>query len=259
MDIAVLVKQVPDTYGVRKLTTDTWVQDRAASDQVIDEIDTKGVEIALQLKEKHGGEVTVVTLGPASATDVLRKGLAMGADKAVHIVDDGLAGSDALGTSAALAAALATLSVDLIITGNEATDGRTGSVPAMLAERLGLPAVTSVRTIEIDGTTITAERVMDAGYSEVTASLPAVVSVNEKVGEPRYPNFKGIMSAKKKPVTTLSAADLGLDLATVGLAGASTQVVDGIPRPPRSAGQKITDDGNAGKAIAEYLAAQRLV
>lgn len=259
MDIAVLVKQVPDTYGVRKLTTDTWVQDRAASDQVIDEIDTKGVEIALQLKEKHGGEVTVVTLGPASATDVLRKGLAMGADKAVHIVDDGLAGSDALGTSAALAAALATLSVDLIITGNEATDGRTGSVPAMLAERLGLPAVTSVRTIEIDGTTITAERVMDAGYSEVTASLPAVVSVNEKVGEPRYPNFKGIMSAKKKPVTTLSAADLGLDLATVGLAGASTQVIDGTPRPPRSAGQKITDDGNGGKAIAEYLTAQRLV
>lgn len=259
MDIAVLVKQVPDTYGARKLTPDTWVQDRGASDQVIDEIDTKGVEVALQLKEKHGGEVTVVTLGPASATDALRKGLAMGADKAVHVVDDALAGSDAVGTSAALAAACRTLNADLIIAGNEATDGRTASVPAMLAERLGLPAVTSVRTIEVDGTTITAERVMDAGFSEITASLPAVVSVHEKVGEPRYPNFKGIMSAKSKPVTTLTAADLGLDPATTGLAGAATQVVDGAPRPPRSAGQKITDDGNGGTAIAEYLTAQRLV
>lgn len=259
MDIAVLVKQVPDTYGARKLDTTTWVQDRGASDQVIDEIDTKGVEIALQLQEKHGGEVTVLTMGPAAATDVLRKALAMGADKAVHILDDALAGSDALGTSAALAAALKTLHVDLVITGNEATDGRSGAVPGMLAERLGLPAVTSVRTLTVDGTTITAERVMDGGYSEVTASLPAVVSVNEKVGEPRYPNFKGIMSAKKKPVATLTAADLGLDTATSGLAGASTQAVDGAPRPPRAAGEKVTDDGTGGTAIAEYLKGQRLL
>ena len=201
MNIAVLIKQVPDTWSERTLTEPEWTLDREAADAVIDEIDTRGVEAALQLTEKHGGEVTVVTMGPDRATDALRKALAMGVDKAVHINDDGLAGSDALQTSAALAAALRTLAVDLIITGNESTDGRTGSVPSMLAERLGLPQITSVRTLEIDGTTLRAERVRDGGYSEVTATLPAVVSVTEKINEPRYPGFKGIMAAKKKPVT----------------------------------------------------------
>ena len=152
MDIAVLIKQVPDTWSERQLRESDWTLDRDSVDAVIDEIDTRGVETALQLVEAHGGEVTVVTMGPDRATDALRKALAMGAHKAVHISDDGLAGSDALQTSAALAAAIKTLSVDLIITGNESTDGRTGSVPSMLAERLGLPQVTSVRTLEIDGT-----------------------------------------------------------------------------------------------------------
>ncbi len=258
MDIAVLVKQVPDTGGERKLDPSTWVLDRGASDAIIDEIDAKGVEVALQLIEKHGGTVTVVTMGPDSATDALRKALAMGADRAVHVVDDTLAGSDALGTSAALAAALRTLTFDLVIAGNEATDGRTASVPAMLAERLGLPAVTSVRTLEIDGQTLSAERVVEGGYSEVTSPLPALVSVNEKIGEPRYPNFKGIMAAKKKPVTTLSAGDLGLD-GGLGLAAAATQVVDGATRPPKAAGEKVADEGNGGNAVAEFLIAQRLI
>ncbi len=169
------------------------------------------METALQLTEAHGGEVTVVTMGPDRAAESLRKALAMGAHKAVHVLDDGLAGSDALQTSAALAAAIRTLSVDLVITGNESTDGRTGSVPAMLAERLGLPQVTSVRTLEIDGTALRAERVHDGGYSEVTASLPALISVTEKINEPRYPNFKGIMAAKKKPVSTL-----GIDRSRTG-------------------------------------------
>jgi electron transfer flavoprotein beta subunit len=181
----------------------------------------------------------------------------MGADKAVHVTDDGLAGSDALQTSAALAAAIGTLSVDLVITGNESTDGRTGSVPSMLAERLGLPQVTSVRSLEIDGTTVRAERVRDGGYSEVTATLPALVSVTEKINEPRYPGFKGIMAAKKKPVTVLGIADLGLDAA--GLANAATVVLDAAPRPPKQSGEKVTDDGTGGTQATEFLAAARLI
>ncbi len=259
MQIAVLVKQVPDTWSERKLTEPDWTLDRDAADAVIDEIDTRGVEAALQLTEAHGGEVTVVTMGPERATDALRKALAMGAHNAVHVVDDGLAGSDALQTSAALAAALRTISVDLVITGNESTDGRTGALASMLAERLGLPQVTSVRTLEVDGTSLRAERVHDTGYSEVTATLPALVSVTEKINEPRYPNFKGIMAAKKKPVTVLSLAELGIDAGSAGLANAATKVVDGAPRPPREAGEKITDDGSAGTQVAEYLASARLI
>jgi electron transfer flavoprotein beta subunit len=259
MNIAVLIKQVPDTWSERVLRPSDWTLDRDAADAVIDEIDTRGIEAALQLIEKHGGEVTVVTMGPDRATDALRKALAMGADKAVHINDDGLAGSDALQTSAALAAAIRTLTVDLIITGNESTDGRTGSVPSMLAERLGLPQITSIRTLDIDGTTLRAERVRDGGYSEVTATLPAVVSVTEKINEPRYPGFKGIMAAKKKPVSTLGIADLGLDAGATGLANASTVVVDGAPRPQRASGEKITDDGTGGTKVAEFLVAARLI
>jgi electron transfer flavoprotein beta subunit len=259
MDIAVLIKQVPDTWSERTLRESDWTLDRDAADAVIDEIDTRGVETALQLVEQHGGEVTVVTMGPERATEALRKALAMGADRAVHITDDGLAGSCALQTSAALAAAIRTLTVDLIITGNESTDGRTGSVPSMLAERLGLPQVTSIRTLEVDGRTLRAERVRDGGYSEVTATLPAVISVTEKINEPRYPGFKGIMAAKKKPVTTLGVGELGLDSSATGLSNASTIVVDGAPRPPRESGEKITDDGTGGTKVAEFLAAARLI
>ncbi|ACV77839.1 Electron transfer flavoprotein alpha/beta- subunit [Nakamurella multipartita DSM 44233] len=257
MNIAVLIKQVPDTWSERVLKDADWTLDRDAADAVIDEIDARGVEAALQLVEQHGGEVTVVTMGPDRATESLRKALAMGADKAVHVTDDGLAGSDALQTSAALAAAIGTLSVDLVITGNESTDGRTGSVPSMLAERLGLPQVTSVRSLEIDGTTVRAERVRDGGYSEVTATLPALVSVTEKINEPRYPGFKGIMAAKKKPVTVLGIADLGLDAA--GLANAATVVLDAAPRPPKQSGEKVTDDGTGGTQATEFLAAARLI
>jgi electron transfer flavoprotein beta subunit len=259
MKIAVLIKQVPDTWSERTLRETDWTLDRDAADAVIDEIDTRGVETALQLVEKHGGDVTVVTMGPERATEALRKALAMGADEAVHITDEGLAGSCALQTSAALAAAIRPLGVDLVIAGNESTDGRTGSVPSMLAERLGMPQVTSIRTLDIDGTSLRAERVKDGGYSEVTATLPAVISVTEKINEPRYPGFKGIMAAKKKKVATLGIGDLGLDPAATGLANASTVVVDGAPRPPRQSGEKVVDDGTGGTRIAEYLAAARLI
>ncbi len=259
MDIAVLVKQVPDTYSERKLRDGDWTLDRDAADAVIDEIDSRGVETGLQLTEAHGGEVTVVTMGPDRATDVLRKALAMGAHKAVHVLDTGLAGSDALQTSAALAAALRTIPFDLVIAGNEASDGKGGAIPAMLAERLGLPQITSVRKLSVDGGTLSAERQLEAGYADVTATLPAVVSVTEKITEPRYPNFKGIMAAKSKPVTTLTIADLGLEAGSTGLTAAPVQVADAAPRPPRTAGEKVTDDGTAGTRAAEFLAAARLV
>jgi electron transfer flavoprotein beta subunit len=217
------------------------------------------VEIGLQLVETHGGEVTVVTMGPVRAGESLRKALAMGADKAIHISDEVLAGSDALQTSAVLAAALRPGGFDVIICGNEATDGRTASLPAMLAQRLGRPAVTSVVSVEVDGDRVSAERVVEGGAAKVSAVLPVVVSVNEKIGEPRYPNFKGIMAAKKKPVSTLSAADLGLDPAGLGLANASTRVVSGEPRPVKAAGEKIVDDGSGGDQVAAFLVAQRLI
>lgn len=259
MDITVLVKQVPDTWSERKLVPDTWVIDREASDAVIDEIDSRGVETALQLVEEHGGEVTVLTMGPERAVETLRKALAMGADKAVHVVDDGLAGADALQTSAVLAKAIETIGADLVITGNESTDGRTGAMAAMLAERLHRPQLTSVRKLTVDGGTLTAERVHDTGWSEITAGLPAVVSVTEKINDPRYPNFKGIMAAKKKPVRTLTVADLGLDPAAMGGAAAATRPVDGAAKPPRAGGEKVTDDGSAGTKVAEFLAAGRLI
>lgn len=253
MNIAVLVKQVPDTYSERTLRDDHRL-DRDAADAVIDEIDSRGVEIALQLVEAAGsGEVTVVTMGPERATESLRKALAMGADRAVHVVDDGLAGADALTTSAVLAAAVSRAPFDLLIAGNEATDGRTGSVPSMIAERLGLPAVTQVQKLSVDGGELRAERADETGYSEVTAPLPAVVSVTEKITDPRYPNFKGLMAAKKKPVDTVTLADLGVEVS------AACVVVDAAPRPPRSAGEKVADDGTGGQKIADYLAAARLI
>ncbi len=259
MNVVALIKQVPDTYSERTLRPSDGLLDRDAADAVIDEIDARAVEAALQLTEAHGGEVTVLTMGPSRAVEVLRKALAMGAHRAVHVSDEGLAGSDAVQTSAALAAALQTLTFDLVVAGNESTDGRTAAVPAMLAERLGLPQVTFVRKIDVDGTTIRAERVVEGGYSELEASLPAVVSVTEKINEPRYPNFKGIMAAKSKPMTTLTLADLGLPSDQTGVENSWTRVLDATPRPVKEAGEKFVDDGAAGRRIADFLTAAHLV
>ena len=259
MDIAVLVKQVPDTWSDRKLIEPDWTLDRESADAIIDEIDTRGVETALLLVEEHGGEVTVITMGGDRATESLRKALAMGAHKAIHISDNGLAGSCALQTSAALAAAIKPLGVDLVITGNESTDGASGVLSSMLAEQLGWPQLTSVRALTVSGGTAKAERVNDVGYSEVSATTPVVVSVTEKINEPRYPSFKGIMAAKKKPVSTVGIADLGLDPSTTGLANASTSVIAAAIRPPREAGVKVNDDGAAATEVAQFLATARLI
>ncbi len=260
MNIVVLVKQVPDTWSERKLTDADHTLDRESADAVLDEINERAVEEALLLQEAHGGEVTVIAMGPDRATDAIRKALSMGADKAIHVNDEALHGSDVLATAKVLAKAIGTVeNVDLVIAGNEATDGRAGAVPAILAELLGLPQVTQLRKVTVEGTTVKGERETDDGVAFVEASLPAVVSVTEKINEPRYPSFKGIMAAKKKPVSTLSVADLGIDASEVGLSGAWTQVLEASPKPPRSAGQRVEDGGDGGAKIAEYLVGQKLI
>jgi electron transfer flavoprotein beta subunit len=259
MNIVVLVKQVPDTESERKLVPGAGTLDRAAADGVINELDEFAIEEGLRIAEANGGEVTILSVGPARASESIRKALSMGADKAVHVLDDGIAGSDALATSAVLAAALGQVGFDLVIAGAESTDARTGVVPAMLAERLGVPQLTQASKVEITGTEVTVRRVNDEGLDVVTAPLPVVISVLEKINEPRYPSFKGIMAAKKKPVQTLTLAELGVDAGSVGLGGSLTSVVDFAARPPRAAGVIVKDEGDGGVKAAAFLAERKFI
>src|ERR1039457_5050105 len=198
-------------------------------------------------------------MGPEKVSESIRKALSMGADKAVPLIDDGLAGSDALQTSLAIAQVLGRVGFDLVILGSESTDARMGVLAAMLAERLGVPQLSLASKVEVDGTAIRIRRQADYGYDTVEAVLPAVVSVVEKINEPRYPSFKGIMAAKKKPVQTMTLADAGIDPAAVGLGGAATEVVDHIQRPPREAGTIVKDEGDGGVKVAEFLAARKFI
>ena len=260
MNIVVLVKQVPDTWAERRLQESDKTLDRASVDVVMNEIDEYAVEEALRIKESVGaGEVTILTMGPERAVETIRKALSMGADKAVHLSDPGLAGSDAVQTSYALAQVLSTLEYDLVLTGSEATDSRMAIMPALLAERTGQPQLSGARKVVPGQGTVRIERQTEAGYDVVEAATPAIVSVVEKINEPRYPSFKGIMAAKKKPLTNLTLADAGIDPAQVGLASAPSQVVEFANKPPRSAGQVVKDEGDGGLKIAEFLAAQKLV
>jgi electron transfer flavoprotein beta subunit len=217
------------------------------------------VEEALQIAEAHGGEVTVVSMGPARAAETVRKALSMGADAGIHIQDDALHGSDAIATSAVLAAALADKGFDLIIFGSESTDARMSVIPAMVAERLGVAQLTFAQRVSVSGTDVTIERVTDYGFDTISAAMPAVVSVVEKINEPRYPSFKGIMAAKKKPVETLVVADLGLDAASVGQAAAWSAVNDFAARPPKPVGTIVSDEGDGGARIASYLTEQKFI
>ena len=263
MNIVVLVKQVPDTYSERKLDPGDGLLDRDASDAVLDEINERAVEAALQLKEANdGSEVTILTMGPDRATEAIRKALSMGADKAVHLSDEALRGSCAIQTAHALATVIGTAfpdGFDLVLAGNEASDGRAAAVPAMVADLLGVPALTHAREITVEGSSLTVRRETDDGITTLAAELPAVVSVGEKINEPRYPSFKGIMAAKKKPVSTLSLADAGIDPSTVGWAHATSSVTSAQPKPPKSAGEKVTDEGDGGSKIAAFLVSQKLI
>ena len=259
MNIVVLVKQVPDSSNERSLHESDKTVDRDSASLVINEMDEYAIEEALKVKEAHGGEVTVLTMGPEKATESIRKALSMGPDKAVHVSDPALHGSCAVATSKVLAKALSTLEWDLVIAGAESTDGQVSAMPAMLAERLGVPQLTGARKLTVEGSALTVERQTEDGYQVVAASAPAIVSVWDTINEPRYPSFKGIMQAKSKPVTTLTLADLGISPDEVGLEAATSEVVEAAPRPPKAAGVKVTDEGDGGVKLADFLAAGKFV
>lgn len=255
MKILVLIKQVPDTAEERTLAPDTGWLDREAADNVVDEINERALEVALRVKDSEKStEIVVLAMGPDEANKAIRKALSMGADSGIHVLDDGLAGSDAARTAAVLAAALRGTSADVIVAGNESTDGRGGVVPAMIAEHLGLPLVGGLSAVELGNGSVSGERSGDSGSLQITAALPAVVTVTERTAEARFPNFKGILTAKRKPVTTLTLNDLN-----VAATPAHAVVLTHRERPAREAGVKIEDDGTAGTLLASYLIENRLV
>ncbi|MDR6866810.1 electron transfer flavoprotein beta subunit [Microbacterium resistens] len=258
MKIFVLVKEVPDTYGDRKLDLETGLADRGAGDVVLDEITERALEAALTYADANPGtEVVALSMAPESATASIRRALAMGAASAVHIVDEGLRGADLGTTAAVLAAAVRRGAPDLVLTGNLSTDGAGGVLPAMLAEHLGFAQLTALSAVQIADGSVSGTRATDFGAQEVSATLPAVVSITEALPDARFPNFKGIMAAKKKPLEVLSLADLGVDIAPEAAPQAiMTSVAE---KPPRAAGVKITDEGDAAAQLVDFLVQNRLV
>jgi len=253
MKIIVLIKQVPDTYGDRRLDPTTGIIDRS-EDLVVDEITERAMEVALRQQDEAGAEVVLLTMGPRSAVEMLRKGLAIGADRAIHVVDDALVGSDMLRTSAVLAAALRREGFDLVIAGNESTDGRGGSLAAMLAEQLGLPHATSLNEVSVSDGSVAGERAGETGTRRIRAELPAIISVTERNPEVRFPSFKGSMRAKKKPLDSIALAELG-----VAEQPARTTVLTATRRPARTAGRKVVDDGSAAAELAGFLTSSHLI
>jgi electron transfer flavoprotein beta subunit len=253
MKICVCVKHVPDPTlsmrvdpGTRRL-----IRDNAKS--ILDPADEYGLEAALRLVDQHGGETVAVTMGPPAAEDALRRAMAMGADRSVHIVDGALAGSDVLGTARTLAAAIAAEQPDLVICATESTDAYSGMLPGALAALLGLPQVTFARSVTVEGSTIKVQRDTETGYQMIQTDLPALLTVTASIGEPRYPSFKGMMAAKKKPLDARDTAALGLDGGTVGEAGARERVLAIEPVSQTKQTRKITDEGD-GESVTEIVA-----
>lgn len=257
MKIVVLVKQVPDTYGERKLLPNGRV-DRDASDAVIDEISERAIEVALKQKDADKSvEVVVLSMGPEGLTASVRKALSMGADKGVHILDDALEGADAARTALAIAKAIERVGdVDLVVAGDASTDGRGGVVPAMIAEHLGLTHLGAVDGLQI-GADVSGSQATESGTRQVQGSLPAVVTITESADEARFPGFKGIMGAKRKPIDVVSLGDLGIDASFPGLA--RSVVLTTAERPARAAGTTIHDEGDAADKLVEFLASERLI
>jgi len=258
MKIVVLVKEVPDTYGDRKLSLETGLADRSASETVLDEIGERALEVALSYADKNANaEIVVLSMSPEGSAATVRKGLAMGAGSAVHVADEGLVGADLGLTAEVLAAALRRTGFDLVIAGNLSTDGSGGVMPAMVAELLGVPSATSLNSVEIGDGAVSGERASDGATMQVTAELPAVISITERLPDARFPNFKGIMAAKKKPFETVTLEDLGIEPEDPQ---ASRSIVLALSeKPPREAGTKIVDEGDAGEKLAEFLVQNRLV
>ncbi len=258
MKIVVAVKYVPDSTGDRTFTSDGTV-DREAVDGLLSELDEYAVEQSLQLVQAEGGDITALTVGPAGATDALRKALQMGVDAAVHVEDDGIAGSDVFATSLVLAEALKRLEFDVVIFGMASTDGGGGVVPTLVADRLGLPALTFASKLSVDGQTVKIRRDGDTVVQEIEAAFPVVVSVTDQTDEARYPSFKGIMAAKKKKVTQWALDDLGLTADQVGLDHAWSRVEATNRRPQRTVGEIVTDEGDGGIKLVDFLTTHKFV
>jgi electron transfer flavoprotein beta subunit len=258
MKIVVLAKHVPDATGERTFAADGTV-DRASIDGLLSELDEYAVEQALQIAdERDDVEVVVMTLGPEDAADAIKRALQMGASAGVHILDDAVHGSDALATSAILAEAIKIAAPELVICGMASTDGTMGVIPAMIAERLGWPAVTLGATLSLADDHVTIRRDDDVASFTIEASLPAIVSVTDQSGEARYPSMKGILAAKKKPVETWTLADLGIDVTSVGLDAAWSKVVQTTPRPPKEPGRLVQEE-NGASALIDFLAAGKYI
>lgn len=260
MNIVVCVKYVPDAQSDRGFAADNTT-DRDSVDGLMSELDEYAIEEALKIKEAgNADEVVAVTMGPAKAVEAVKKALQMGADKGIHVSDDALAGSCAVVTSLVLAEAIKKLGEPgIVMTGMASTDGTGSVVPAMLAERLELPQVTFASELEFDGKKAKIRRDGDVATEIIEAEVPAVISVTDQINEPRYPSFKGIMAAKKKPVETWSLSDLGIDAGDVGLEGSWTAVDDTTKRPPREQGLIVTDDGEGGTVLAQFLTLQKFI
>ena len=258
MKLVVLVKEVPDTYGDRKLSLETGLADRAASDAVLDEISERAMEVALSFKDSNAdAEVVSLSVAPAESLATVRKALAMGADRALHVSDDALLGADVILTAETLAKAIEREGFDVVIAGNSSTDGASGMVPAAVAEFLGVPHASGLASVEMTADSVSGTRPVDGGIQQVTAAVPAVVSITEALPDPRFPNFKGIMAAKKKPLDAVGLADLGV--AADNPEAARSIMLQVAEKPPREAGVKIVDEGDAGEKLADFLIENRLV
>lgn len=257
MKIVVLAKEVPDTYGQRTLNLETGLAERDSSDKVMDEVSERALEVAISYASEHPGtEVVLLGAGPESAAVTLRKGLAAGADSAVHVLDAGLLGADTVLTAQVLAAAVARGHYDLVIAGNSSTDGGAGVVHAMIAEILELPQLTNLNSVAITDAEVSGERAIDGGTVQASASLPAVISVTEQLPDLRFANFKGIMAAKKKPLETLTLEELAVE-PNDPEAARSIMIAAG-ERPARTSGTVIIDEGDAGEQLAAFLVQNRL-
>ena len=258
MKIAVSVKQVPDATSAKRIDAATNRLDRSG-EGALNATDVNAVEEALRIKEAHGGEVVVVSLGPAKVVDSLRKALAMGADRAVLVSDEAAAGSDLVATSYALAKALERESADLVLFGQQASDSDGAVLWAAVADRLRRPMVSQVADLALEGDRVTGKRQTEFGYDVISVPLPAVVAVSDAINEPRYPSLKGIMGAKSKPTETLSLADIGVEPERVGTSGSRTTVTALAPPPSKGDQVKIEDDGSAAEKLADWLAEKKLL
>jgi len=253
MNVVVCVKQIPDPADPGALNEDHTL--KREGKLILDESDSYGVEMALQLVDKAGGgEVTLVSMAPNNETSGLRTALAMGAAKAILVSDDGLKGSGALDTAKVLAAAIKRVEgADLVLAATESSDGYTGTVPEQIAALLDLPSITFAKHVEAADGTVKVQRQTELGFDECESPLPALVTVTAGVVEPRYPSFKGIMAAKSKPLDQVSVADLGLESSSVGFAGSGQEIIDVSPAPERQAGEVIEDDGEGFQKIVDFL------